>query len=717
MKTCALVAALALASAGGCITDRILVADAQAPGQLHADAAQLKRVEQETAQRRHLPFLKDVPADVMTVKDLRAWFDRYADARKLELAKQDRFLHRVSILPPTLSTAEAYQGFLADFVGGVYDDSNERMILISDYAWWSKVQQDAVGVLTGIDWAYEVFLAHELVHALQDQHFGLGDMLRGGVYDDNDDAAFVRKTILETEANVVGMSHFLGMDLEQLATRKSFFLFLRYNNLLSGPLMMALSGKTPSYFAKQSFAQYELGLAFIEHKLDNGGMDALSRSYLRVPGTPAALPESSEQLLWPRKLRADSLDPPKAIARLSAPPSSLPGSFLVTTNVFGALSFKHWLEKLRGPLEANAVADGWGGDRWDIIDDAGHSLLVWRTTWDSDDDARELVAAYTAGVRARYGERAVRSSANADTVDAADEGAPFVFEVPAAPKEERFVRTERDELVSIERRGRDVLVIEGVAATQHAALSAEMWSALTIVDQPPVDAAKLASKALALERNIGATATAAERPGLLGRLFLPARTMAVRMGTGIGVDVDPPAGLQPLFLINDSELRWGFRPHLELSLPLALAAEGMSPVGQTIAAIALGRLLPEPSFSVHAGHALLLGDDLALVAQAGLDDIGDASFTTSRVAAGALMRPTPFLVVSPGVARVQQQSGAATIILGSALRRGFSSSPLLELEVIDGLFLYETSAFFFDQGARGLSLRAHTHALGLLLYF
>lgn len=700
--------ALALAVCSGCITDRILVEDPSKAGALRADPEELARVERETAQRRRLPFLKHVPADVMTVQDLKGWFDRYADARKATLAKEDKFYHRTNILPPTTSTAEAYKGFIGDFVGGVYDDANARMILISDYAWWSKLQQDAIGAMTGIDWAYEVFLSHELVHALQDQHFDLSDMLRGGVYDDNDDAAFVRKTILETDANVVGMSHFLGMDLEQLATRKSFFLFLRYNNLLSGPLMLALSGRTPSYFAKQSFAQYELGLSFIEGKLDQGGMDALSRSYLLPPGTPGALPESSEQLLWPRKMRADTLDPPKPIARLTEAPSSLPGSKLVITNVFGALSFRHWLERLRGPLEANAVADGWGGDRWDMIDDGGHSILLWRTTWDSDDDAREFVEAYERGVRVRYGERAVKRTA--------DEGRT-TFDVPAAPSEDRHVRTHRDELVVIERRGKDVLIIEGVTPERELALRDEMWPLLRVVDKPPADEAKLAAKAAALEQNIGGMAPNPERPGLLGRLFLPVRTMALRMGTGVGVDVDPPPGFSPLFPVTDSELRWGFRPGLELSLPLALSGEIMSPVGQTVAGVSLGALFPSPTFGVQLGHAVALGDDLALVVQLGADEIGNPTFNTRHVAAGALLRPAPFLVLAPGVARVEGGTSGPSVILGSALRRGFAAAPLLEIEVVDGLAIYEASTFFLSASDRGVTLRAHTHALGLLLYF
>jgi hypothetical protein len=705
-------AALWLALAGsGCITDRILVEDDK--GALYANPAQLERVERETAQRRRLPFLAHVPADVMTVQDLKAWFDRFADARKEELAKEDKFYHRTNILPPTTSTAEAYKGFIGDFVGGVYDDAKARMILISDYAWWSKLQQDAIGAMTGIDWAYEVFLSHELVHALQDQHFDLSDMLRGGVYDDNDDAAFVRKTILETDANVVGMSHFLGMDLEQLATRKSFFLFLRYNNLLSGPLMMALSGRTPSYFAKQSFSQYELGLSFIESKLDQGGMDALSRSYLLPPGTPGALPESSEQLLWPRKMRADTLDPPKPIVRLTAAPDALPGSKLVITNVFGALSFRHWLERLRGPLEANAVADGWGGDRWDMIDDGGHSVLVWRTTWDSEDDAREFVDAYDRGVRVRYGERAVKRTADPKGAD----GARTTYDVPSSPAEDRFVRTHRDELVVIERRAKDVLIIEGVTPERDLALREEMWPLLRVVEKPPIDEAKLAAKAAALEKNIGDMAPNPERPGLLGRLFLPQRTMALRMGTGIGVDLDTPPGFAPVFPVTDSELRWGFRPGLELSLPLALSGEIMSPVGQTVAGVSLGALFPSPTVGFHLGHAVALGDDLAVVAQLGADEVGNPTFNTRHVAAGALMRPAPFLVLAPGVARVEGGVSGPSVILGSALRRGFAAAPLIEVEVVDGLAIYEASTFFLSASDRGVTLRAHTHALGLLLYF
>jgi hypothetical protein len=704
----------ATAAGGACITDRILVEDERGPPphELVADPAQMRRVEREVAALRHLPFLEDVPADVMTVHDLQAWFDRFTDARKAELEREDRFFHRTGILPPAVSTAEAYKGFIADFVGGVYDDANKRMILIEDYAWWAKVQQDLIGELTGVDQAYEVFLAHELDHALQDQHFGLGEMLRGSVYEDNDDAAYVRKTLLESEANVVGMAHFLGMDLDQLATRKAFFLFLRYNNLLNGPLLLALSGRTPSFFAKQGFAQYELGLGFVERKLDEGGMDAVSRAYVAPPGTPDGLPESTEQLLWPRKMHDAPIDRPIPIARLEQPLSSLPGSSLVLTNVFGALAFRHWMEALRGPLEGLVVADGWGGDRWDVIDDGGNTILLWRTTWDSDDDARQFFDAYTAAVPARYGGRATKSR---------DEERLALWDVPAAPDEKSAVRTTREERVLVERRGRDVLVLEGATPDELEAAQAEAWTLLVRGAPPVVDEAKIAARRAELETHIGAAPATEPRPDLLGRLFLPARTMAARLGAGVGVDVEA-VGTDQLFAVNDGEFRWGVRPHLQLSLPLGLHGEIRTPLGQTVLGARLGGLFPSPRFGFDLAHAIPAARTLVFTGQASLDDVvldpASRAAGSRRYAFGALAQPLEPVVVASGIATIDDDTGLPpVVILGSALRRGAASQPLLELEVLDGLFVTETSALLFEARPQGLHLFAHTHALGLLLYF
>jgi hypothetical protein len=85
------------------------------------------------------------------------------------------------------------------------------------------------------------------------------------------------------------------------------------------------------------------------------------------------------------------------------------------------------------------------------------------------------------------------------------------------------------------------------------------------------------------------------------------------------------------------------------------------------------------------------------------------------------MRPFPALVLAPGIARttlsVPGATDVPTVVIGSALRRGGLAQPWIELEVVEGLFVYEESAFFFDEKRTGLALRTQTHLMGLLLYF
>jgi hypothetical protein len=52
---------------------------------------------------------------------------------------------------------------------------------------------------------------------------------------------------------------------------------------------------------------------------------------------------------------------------------------------------------------AAAAAAGWGGDRYRLWDVRGKTLLVWRTAWDTPDDAAEFRAARLASLRRRPG--------------------------------------------------------------------------------------------------------------------------------------------------------------------------------------------------------------------------------------------------------------------------------------------------------------------------
>jgi hypothetical protein len=92
---------------------------------------------------------------------------------------------------------------------------------------------------------------------------------------------------------------------------------------------------------------------------------------------------------------------------------------------------------------------GWDGDRYAVFEDANHKLgLVWVSTWDSTDDAREFLRSYAA---------------------CQSEKVENLGGVPRGEFDSVW-RNDGEALHVIERHGCDVIVIEGFPAEPTIAL-------------------------------------------------------------------------------------------------------------------------------------------------------------------------------------------------------------------------------------------------------
>ena len=89
------------------------------------------------------------------------------------------------------------------------------------------------------------------------------------------------------------------------------------------------------------------------------------------------------------------------------------------------------------------AAAGWDGDRYAVFEGTeGRVGLVWFTTWDSVDDAREFHRGYVRFQTTKLGEGVAPPEAFPDSIR----------------------RPLRDTVFAVERRGADVVVVEGFAA-------------------------------------------------------------------------------------------------------------------------------------------------------------------------------------------------------------------------------------------------------------
>jgi len=275
-------------------------------------------------------------------------------------------------------------------------------------------------------------MVHELVHALQDQHFDLTRFEEGPKGESDRDLAV--QALIEGEAMGVMLTYMLkpqGMDLTSIPVPlTAIFEQLRMMDDERSRVLQS----APAAVRESLLFPYIYGTAFIQHLVQRGSWARVSRAY-------ADPPDSTEQILHPEKFL--SRDRPVRI-RLSDVRHLLGQSVrkrLTDRNgEFGyLLILREYLDK---PTAARA-AEGWEGDQFALYEDArtGHLVLIHLSTWENEAEAREFAEAYARRTTRRY---------------------KTAREIPQEPNASWRAWETEEGRVHIERRGTDVLVVEGL---------------------------------------------------------------------------------------------------------------------------------------------------------------------------------------------------------------------------------------------------------------
>jgi len=271
----------------------------------------------------------------------------------------------------------------------------------------------------------DLVLSHELYHALQDQYFNLYDFVLKDVQAirDNGDAMFGKQCLVEGDATLAMMAWMIikqagitdpaladpmvsmavnvqgSMDYDTIIT-------MAEKNTVNSPFGGFTSAikdmkDFPRYFMESIYAVYIQGALMVNFIKTKGGWDAVAELYKNPP-------QSTEQVLHPEKLSGQR-DVPIDI-RLPDLMTKLPGKWeLREEDVLGELGirilFEIWTNKeSRDPAVISAAAAGWGGDRYYFLTktDTGKDLLVWKTVWDTPQDAGEFLTAYRILLSSRF---------------------------------------------------------------------------------------------------------------------------------------------------------------------------------------------------------------------------------------------------------------------------------------------------------------------------
>jgi hypothetical protein len=391
-----------------------------------AVVAATAEVLKETSEVRELAILRPVKSGAQSRAEIERMIIKNLneETKPEETRASELALKKLGLVPPDFEFRSFIVKLLTEQVAGYYDPKAQEFYLAD---WIDLDGQKPV-------------IAHELVHALQDQHFNLRRFEKWPKGDS--DAEMAAHALIEGDATLA-MIRYVTRDLQRAV---NFAKSMGTDASSSEQIDNA-----PRALRESLLFPYERGSQWVTHLYRKGGWALVSRAFTE-------LPQSTEQILHVDKYFAREapvkVDMPDVRATLGADWKR------IDYDVNGEWGYYLILNEHLKTGAAQAAA-GWSGDRFAVYEEpkSGQVFITQMTVWDTEAEAREFFDAYARRTETRY------SGAT-----------PLEMTKSADRPEGRGWRTLGEGRVLLELRGRNVLILEGLPekADQNALLK-KLW--------------------------------------------------------------------------------------------------------------------------------------------------------------------------------------------------------------------------------------------------
>ncbi len=319
----------------------------------------LREVERHIAKVRELDFKANVPSEAMTKDELRDRLVEGIDYEEHEALKNDEAMFELlDLMDPALDLEEVLVDVQTEQTAGFYTPEDDRFYVLE------TEEQTA---------ADQTVIAHEYVHALQDQHFDLA-LLDDEAFDDDRRLAF--RALVEGDAT-----------MSTILYANDYVPAIDMLNLMAsvGGVENEVLETTPMFIQETLAFPYAAGLEFVQALHDRGGWEEVNAAYENPP-------QSTEQILHPERYWEEDVPVSVTLDDLT---NKLGGTWQELDNdVMGELGLRLILATHAGPALAGKAAEGWGGDRYALLQTGDAYVTVFSTTWDSDKEAAEFFKLY-----------------------------------------------------------------------------------------------------------------------------------------------------------------------------------------------------------------------------------------------------------------------------------------------------------------------------------
>lgn len=319
---------------------------------------------------RGLDPLVDIRPKFMTREELRATLEDDLQEQREETLQVQKLLQLLGLIPADGDLYQMLLSLYSEQIVGFFDTETEELYVITG-------QEE----LTPSD---ELTLAHEYVHALQQQHFGIQTLMDDA--EDDSEAQSGLSALIEGDATLVQIeymnTHLTPQQRQELENA---------------------SGESPVFEAAPYFLQESLlfpylhGARLVGYLLAVGGLDALDEAYVDPP-------RSSEHVLHPERYLAGDDPVPVELPDLTEVLG--PAWENVFSDVMGEFFLVKLLENTSTSTKvAMEAAEGWGGDSFVLWEHPDGSLaLTTLLAWDTPKEAREFFDAASTALGSPHGQ-------------------------------------------------------------------------------------------------------------------------------------------------------------------------------------------------------------------------------------------------------------------------------------------------------------------------
>lgn len=336
-------------------------------------------VLQDVSEILSLPAISPLKKSVRSRDEIRAFIIRQMkeDKNGAERYAAQRTMEKLGLLPKGFALEPFLIELLTEQIAGLYDPKG-REFYIAD--WNSAADQKMV-------------MAHELAHALMDQHFKIDKWEQAAK--PNDDGEFARSAVLEGTAIAAMVDYMLRATGRGIREAPE----INPELFIGDPMTSPMFAKAPMFLQDSLLFPYIAGLGFTQQFLRaNSGWSDLHKLFEKPP-------VSTQQILHPELYLNSTMPMQVTLPDLK---TIVPqGWKKLDENVLGEFGVREVLKRFLAKDRALNLAQAWSGDRYAIFEQSGSKaiLFIARIRFRNAEDADRFFGAYSETLQLKHTNR------------------------------------------------------------------------------------------------------------------------------------------------------------------------------------------------------------------------------------------------------------------------------------------------------------------------